>query len=186
MKITADNMLGSARRINSQREASKGSEKGGTERSDRADIAAKVDSRIDAVSNELKEVQTDLSSKQAVKDGLGKVIEDFQKGGNVSNLLNEVKFNDKKVLLDFLGGDADSLSMQLLSQKNDEIDKLISSDTRKLTKLQVESANIFASNLVKDAKADKMMKNLNDFMISAGFPEDLSRLNPETVMRLVR
>jgi len=186
MKITADNLLGSARRINSQRETLKGSEKGGTERSDRADIAAKVDSRLDAVSNELKEIQTDLSSKQAVKEGLGKIIEDFQKGGNVSNLLNEVRFNDKKVLLDFLGGNGDSLSMQLLSQKNDEIDKLIYSDVTKLTKLQVESANIFASNLVKEDKADIIMKNLNDFMVSSSSTEGFSRLNPETVMRLVR
>jgi hypothetical protein len=186
MKISADNLLGSARRISSQRDTLKGSEKGSSERSDRADIAAKVDSRLDAVSNELKEVQTDLSSKQAVKEGLGKIIEDFQKGGNVSNLLNEVRFNDKKVLLDFLGGNEDSLSMQLLSKKSDELDKLIMLDTNKLTKLQVESANIFASNLVKEDKADQIMKNLNDFMGTSGYPENFSRLNPETVMRLVR
>jgi hypothetical protein len=186
MKITADNLLGSARRISTQRETSKDLGKGGSERSDRAEIAAKIDSRLDAVSVELKEVQTDLSSKQAVKDGLGKLIEEFQKKGNLSNLLNEVRFNDKKVLLDFLGNNADSLTMQLLSQKNEEIDKLISSDTKKLTRLQVESANIFASNLGNVEKTDQIMKNLNDSMISSGTPEGYSRLNPESVMRLIR
>jgi hypothetical protein len=189
MKITADNLLGSAQKINSKRNSAIENSKMGSEsRTDRADIAAKVDSRMDSIQNEMKNLQTDLSKNQIMKEGVNRTVDEMGRGGNVAAIINEVRYNDKKVLLDYLNEGGDQLTMQVLSAKKSELDARIARDTKNLTKLQVETENIFASNFAKGEKAGSLLERLNE-IINAENTKSLSPysgINPESVMRLIR
>ncbi|HNX60240.1 MAG TPA: hypothetical protein PKK43_14155 [Spirochaetota bacterium] len=188
MKITAEGLLGSASKINSQRGASSEKEKGSVgAKSDRADITSRIDSRLVSLQSELSETQTELSKNQIVKEGLSRFVDEFNKGGNIKAVLNDVKFNDKKVLIDYLGDNGDALTMNMLSEKNNEIDSLIVRDTNKLTKLQVESENIFASNLSKGSKHESVFDQISAMMDNGGNRSaSISNLNPDAVLRLIR
>ena len=186
MKITADNLLGNAKRISSQRDsAGSTKEKNGTVRTDRADIAHKVNARLDAVSGEMRSIQSSLSEHQLVKDGIDQIIEESKKGNNVKQILNSVTYEGKKVLLDYLGGNGDDLTMQLLTAKNREVESKISNDTQKLMKLQVESENIFASSL-SDGEKGAAVNDINRMIGENRNGPSLSHLNPEVVLRLIK
>lgn len=189
MKITAEGLLGSANRINSQRGATADKEKNSIgAKSDRADIVSRVDSRLSTLQSDMKDAQTDLSKNQSIKEGMSRIIEEFNKGGNLKSVLNDVKFNDKKVLLDYLGENGDELTMNVLEDKNKDIDSLIMRDTNKLAKLQVESENIFASNLAKGSKNESVFEKISEMIQSSGSKQsaEISNLNPDAVMRLIR
>jgi hypothetical protein len=187
MKITADNLLGNAKRINSQRESAQSTkDKGASERGDRADIAYKVDARLESITGDLKNVQTELSEKQLMKEGLDRALQEAGKGNDVSQMINEVKYNNKKILLDFLGGGGEKLTMQLLTAKNLELEQKISQDTQKLSRLQVESENIFASSLGDATKSGSAAGTINKLISENGAQTNVSRLNPEVVMRLIK
>ena len=189
MKITAEGLLGSASKINSQRGTASEKDKGSVgAKSDRADIASRIDSRLVSLQSELNETQTELSRNQIVKEGLNRLIDEFNKGGNMKAVLDEVKFNDKKVLIDYLGDNGDALTMNILNEKNKEIDSLIVKDMNKLTKLQVESENIFASNLSKGSKHESVLGQISAMMENGGGnrSSSISNLNPDAVLRLIR
>lgn len=188
MKITADNLLGNAKKISSQRDsAGSAKEKTSTVRSDRADIAYKVNARLESVSGEMRSLQNSLSEHQLVKDGIDQVMDETRKGNgaNVKQILEAAKYEGRKVLLDYLGGSGDALTMQLLTAKNHEVESRISNDTQKLMKLQVESENILASSLSDKGKTGEI-NDINKLISESRNGQSLSHLNPEVVLRLIK
>lgn len=186
MKITVDNLLGNAKRISSQRDSVGATkEKDVTVRSDRADIAYKVNARLESVSGEMRSLQSSLSEHQLVKDGIDQVLSETEKGNNVKQILDAVKYEGRKVLLEYLGGTGDNLTMQLLTAKNREVESRISHDTQKLMKLQVESENILASSL-SDKGNTAEMNDINKMISESRNSSSISHLNPEVVLRLIK
>ena len=72
MKVSIDNILGTARKINNQRqleEENLGKRKKEV-KSDSVSISTKVNSRLDGIEREFREIQSSLTRNQIVRDGL--------------------------------------------------------------------------------------------------------------------
>jgi hypothetical protein len=186
MKINADGLLGNANKISAKRTSSSENEKTTTEsRADRADIATKVDVRLDAIQGEMRDLQTTISKNQAIRDGLSQMMESLANGGDTSTVVNKTIFDNKKVLADYLAENDSSATESQISEHNKIIDSRINDDTTRLKKLMIETENIFASNL---GKSDKSVSGDIEKIMS-GFKSqlaDISAVNPEKVMRLVK
>jgi len=189
MKVSIDGILGSARKINSQRqtdEESGSKKKKGEVRADSVEIENRISSRLDGIQKELKDVQSSLTRNQIIRDGLGRLDEDMAKGGrNSAEILGEVKFEGGKVLHDFVG---EGLSQGVLKTKMDQVNNLITGDINKLTRMQIETENILASNLAGTDRFEAVLKNIeNAFEKSGGGTiNSISRLRADSVMRLIR
>ena len=182
MKVTIDNLIGSAGRIQSQRASAEKNQKS-SEKSDSAQIASKVDSRLVTLEADMREAQTDLSKNQVVKEGLGRVADDLAKGKNPSATINAVTFNDKKVLLDFLGGE-EAPSHETLMQKTSLIEEFIKDGVKRVTRLQVEGENLQASNLTGGKDIEATLKgSLESAKLANAYT---GALNADAVQRLIR
>lgn len=185
MKITADNLVGSARKISVQRNSASESEKSESSvKPDRAEIASRVDSRIESISGEMRDVQTRLSLNQSIRQGMNEIEERIRSGKEYESVIGSVTFDGKKILSDFLESDKKSFNEAMLSSKNEEIDSLIKTDVNMLSKLQVETENIFASNLASSKNVETLNSILSE-NVNTG-KNVYSQLNPEAVMRLVK
>jgi hypothetical protein len=190
MNISIDTILGSAKKINSQRNADNidKKEKSKLKSGDSVEITTRVDARLDAIQKNLKDVQHSLTRNQIVKNGLAEIQEQINNGGgDIKNLYEDVTFNDEKVLLNFLDG-KDPIELPLLGDKQVENEKLIKEDIAKLTRLQVETENILASNLGGSQKVDSTLEKLEDAFekTNAGYFNSISNLNADVVMKLIR
>jgi hypothetical protein len=181
MKITIDNIVGNAGRIQTQRNNQEKTQKGSS-RSDSAEIVSRLDSRVISLQSDLRETQTELSKNQIIKEGIAKAVDDLSKGKNPSTTVNAVTFNDKKVLLDYLG--ESEPSKDVLFEKDKEISEDIQNGVKNLTRLQVEAENIYASNLSEGKEMDKVLKNsIESSKLSTAYN---STLNADMVSRLIR
>jgi len=188
MKVSIDGILGSARKINSQREMEKESldKKKKEVKVDSVNIGSRVNSRVDNIENEIREVQSSLTKGQVIRNGIEELSADLAKGGEKQNqIMEEVKFSGESILKDFITGQLDE---KLLSEKRNEVNELINTDVTKLRKLQVEVDNIMASNLAGNDKADTLMESIDKYLSgeNAVNPDSISSLNPDSVMRLIR
>jgi len=87
-------------------------------------------------------------------------------------------------LQDFLGKD---ITPSLLMSKREEIQKLINEDVNSLTRIQVETDNIAASNLASGKKLESLVKNVNDIFKDASLSSGaISNLDADKVMRLIK
>ncbi len=71
----------------------------------------------------------------------------------------------------------------------DDADKNISSEVAKLTKLQIETENIFASNIAGGDQIEKVIKSTETVFLTGGHvsaSNRLSVLNADLVMRLIK
>ncbi|MGL4368882.1 MAG: hypothetical protein ACRCUT_04315 [Spirochaetota bacterium] len=182
MKVTIDSLVGSAGRIQSQRNTQEKTKENSV-KADRAQISSRIDARIDTLYGDLREAQTDLSRNQLIKDGLGRVAEDLAQGKNPAATVNAVAFEGKKVLLDYLGGE-DDYSAAFLEEKNTSIDELIRGNITALTRLQVEAENLSASNLVREKDLSRIVQDADTAKLSQVYAN--SSLNADAVMRLIR
>jgi len=184
MKITADSLLGSAQKINNKRKLDENALKDGKSslKTDSVSISNKINSRVESISKEIAELQTSLTEKQIVRDGLAQMQSGEMNESSVNELFEKTTFNDKKVLSDFLGANSNPENVQA---KMTEIEKLINADINAIRKVQVEVDNFAASNL-SQGNFDKIMSETND-LIGAGTDfNSISNLNAEKVMKLVQ
>jgi hypothetical protein len=118
-----------------------------------------------------------------IREGLSRVTDELGKGKNPSSTINAVTFNDKKVLLDFLGGD-EAPSHETLAQKTSLIEEFIKEGVRKITRLQVEGENLQASNLTGGKDIEATLKNsLESSKLANAYS---GALNADAVQRLIR
>ena len=183
MKVTIDNLVRNADRIQSQRNSSV-KERSGTVKGDSAQIAGKIDARADALSGDLRETQTELSKNQVIKEGLSAIIEEMNAGKNTAETVQNTTFNGKKVLLDYLGQE-EGYTQNFLAEKQESINDLVRENINKLTKLQVEAENISASNMAQNKDMDKLIQNTAD-TASLSKAYSSANLNADMVSRLIR
>ena len=187
MKISIDNILGSARKIKSQRHLDDDSSKKKKElKIDSVSINNKIASRIDKIDNEIKDIQVSITKNQIINNGIIQLQNDHPGTEETQqNIMKNVLFQDEKVLSDFIGS---VVTVDVLKNKKSEIDDLISKDVSNLKKLQIELDNIMSLNLGKNEKLENIMSNI-DSLFAEKLGENvnnISRLRPDTVMRLLK
>ena len=189
MKVSIDGILGSARRINNQLQVGDESKDRGrteTPRTDSVEIENRISSRLDAIQKELREIQTSLTRNQIIRDGIGRLGDDAARGGlNAKSILDETRFEGKRALREFLG---ENISPEGIRTMMGRVDTLIGEDMGKLTRLQIEVENIHASTLASTGRAEDALRGIEAaFAKNPGSSIDsLSRVNADTVMRLIK
>jgi len=187
MKVSIDNILGSAKRIKGQMQADDQSRNGRNRevRSDSLTIENKVNSRINTIQTEIRDIQFSLTRNQIVRDGITQLQDDMSRGGtNREAILNDVQFEGRQVLREFVG---DNVNSEVLTTAKNRAQELINGDVSSLRKLQVETENILASRLGGSDSAERLVGNIETAMAKfEGAPESLTNLNPDTVRRLIR
>ncbi len=184
MKITADGILGSAQKISNKRKIDEGN-KGDKKdlKTDSLSLGKALNSRIETIEREIKDIQTSLTKNQIIREGLDNILKNSNPE-NVNKTLEASTFEGKKILKDFIGTD---MTPAVLENKKSDINKLINSDISSLTKVQVEVDNIVASNLTGSRKVENLMANVNDIFKNAPANLDsISNLDADKVMKLVR
>ena len=104
MKISIDGILGTATK-DQQPEGAGGKQsnkKKSDVKTDSVSIGSRINTRLDAMETEFRDVQSSLTRNQIIRDGIEQLRADFQKGGQEQqNILNSVTFEGKKVLARF-------------------------------------------------------------------------------------
>ncbi len=188
MKVSIDGILGSARRINNQRQTEEENLGKGKKqvKSDSVAIGSRVNSRLDAIEAELRAIQSSLTSNQIIRAGVDNLQQDLEKGGeNRQAILAETTFEGARVLDEFVGPE---INPDLLNEKATESNKVIASDADKLKRFQVEVENLMASNLAGTDRAENVMSRIETVVdnIDSRALESISTLRPDTVARLIK
>ncbi len=188
MKVSIDGILGSAKKINNQKQLDEESlnRKKKDVKTDTVSISRKVNSRLESIETELRDIQSSLTKNQIINDGIKQLVEDSGKGGkNRENILNDVSFEGKKVLTQFVG---DNFEPAQLNARGETVNNIIESNISRLKKLQVEVDNILASDLAGEGKAEGVQANIDSLYRAAdsGNLENLTSLKVDSVMRLIK
>jgi len=185
MKITADGILGSAQNINNKKKSDEKELKQDSvnTKNDSINIKNVINSRIEAIEKEVREIQTSLTKNQIISRGLDRLMA-ASNPNTLNAIMNETLFNNSKVLKDFVGT---NLTAEEFSLKKSEVDALLSKNLISLTKIQVEMDNIAASNVTGNNKIETLMTGINDTLKTTGIGlENISNLNAEKVMGLIK
>jgi hypothetical protein len=188
MKVSIDTILGSAKRLRGEMHADDRSRSGRSQdvRSDSVTIEGRVNTRIDSIQGESRDLQSSLTRNQIISDGINRLVEDIAHGGvNRELILDETRFEGRQVLRDFLGGDTSS---DALTAGRNRVNDLIGADVGRLRRLQVEAENIVASKIPGSESAAAIVGNLESSLAGrdAGAIDNMTSLNPDQVRRLVR
>lgn len=185
MKITADGILGSAQKINNKKKTDDTELKQDTKtvKTDSVNLSRAINSRIEALGKEVKDIQTSLTKNQIIHDGIDQLLTASSEGAS-ETILNETTFNNSKILKEFIGT---TFTPQEVEKKRAEVKTFISNDISSLTKIQVEMDNIIASDLTGNKKVENLMAGVSDTLkkTPAGL-ENISNLDAEKVMKLIR
>lgn len=188
MKVSIDGILGTARKINSQKELEeRNSDKKKSDiKVDSVSIGGRINTRIDSMETELREIQSSLTKNQIIRDGIEQLSVDLQKGGGEQqDILKSVAFEGKNVLRGFMG---ETITDAVITDRMAKNTALINEDVNRLKKLQVELDNITASDLVGQDRMTGIMKNIDSIFSSSDMKniENISSLRPDAVMRLIK
>jgi len=188
MKISVESILGSAQRINNQKNVDERSSQNRNKevKTDSVAIEKKVMSRLDSIQNKLKDTQTSLTRNQTIHDGMNQLREDLAKGApRQQDILSSVRFEGNAVLREFVG---EQVSGGILDAKTEQLDGLMRENINAISRLQIEAENILASDMIDGAAAQKQMES-----IQAVMPENprsamgaFHNLDADAVMRLIR
>jgi len=185
MKITADGILGSAQNINNKKKSDEKELKQDSInlKNDSINIKNVINSRIEAIEKEVRDIQTSLTKNQMISRGIDRLLA-ASNPITLDAIMNETLFNNSKILKDFVGP---RLTQDEFKLKKNEIDSLISNNLISLTKIQVEMDNIAASNVVGNKKIESLMVGINGTLKTTGAGmENISNLDEEKVMRLIK
>jgi len=186
MKVSIDGILNSARRMKGQNVIEEESLHKKKEKIDKDsyELTTKINTRLLSIQKELSNIQSSLTRNQIVKEGINLLAADLEKGGMKRELiLNELKYENEKVLSNFVGENPEKDD---LKTKLNVIDKNIEKDTSSLKKLQIEIENFLASNLASSS-SQNVIKDIEAVIAHTGSIKinDISGLKPETVMGLI-
>lgn len=188
MKVSIDGILGTARKINSQKELEEGNQnkKKADVKMDSVSIGSRINTRLDAMETEFREIQSSLTKNQIIRDGIEQLWADFKKDGQEQqNILKNVTFEGTPVLKGFM---AENVTEQALNEKRDTNTNMINEDIGRLKKLQVELDNIMASDLVGRDRLSGIMSNVDSIFSRSEITniDSISNLRPDAVMRLIK
>jgi hypothetical protein len=185
MKITADGLLGSAQNINNKKKSDEKEIKQDSinPKNDSINIKNVINSRIEAIEKEVKEIQTSLTKNQIISRGIDRLLSASTPTA-LDTIMNETMFNNSKILRDFVGAGLNPDDFRL---KKNEVDSLISNNLISLTKIQVEMDNIAASDVTGNKRIESLMSGVNDTLKNTNVGiENISNLDAEKVMRLIK
>jgi hypothetical protein len=188
MKISIDGILGTAQKINSQKELEENNQnkKKADVKVDSVSIGSRINTRLDAMETEFREIQSSLTKNQIIRDGIEQLWADFRKGGQEQqHILKNVTFEGDTVLNSFMGN---TVNEQSLTEKLDKNGNLINEDVGRIKKLQVELDNIMASDLVGRDRLSGIMSNVDSIFKRPEIAniDSISNLRPDAVMRLIK
>ncbi len=188
MKVSIDGILGTAQKINSQKELEENNpnKKRSDVKTDSVTIGGRINTRLDAMETEFRDVQSSLTRNQIVRDGIDQLRTDLQKGApQQQNILTNVTFEGTMVLRSFVG---ETLTEPQLNAKMEAATTLINEDITRLKKLQVALDNITASDLVGQERLKNIVSNVDSIFTRSGMAniESISTLRPDAVMRLIK
>ncbi len=188
MKVSIDGILGSAKRITSERQIDgeeSGNKKRGELRSDSVEIGNRVNSRLDSIQLELKDLQSALTKSQVLRNGIDLLERDMANGGQgTRQILESSMYEGGKILKEFLGEEPTQSVLQL---KREQVQTNIRADVSRITRLQIEVENIVASNMADGSRADDALRSVSAALDKTGGEVRAhSNLNADVVMRLIR
>ncbi len=188
MKISVEGILGSARRINQERE--QGGEalnrKRAGAKADSVSISTRLNTRLDSLDREFQRVQSSLTKNQIIRDGLNQLMSGQGAGGkDTAAILDSVTFEGNQVLREFVG---EQVTPETLNAGSEQIGTMINNDIESMKRLYVEMENIVASNLVGQEKLESIVNNMDGLFeqVRSDTIETISRLKPDSVMRLLK
>lgn len=186
MKISADSLLGSAQKINNNKKLDeKSPDKSSREiKSDSLEITRKINSRIESIENEVKEIQTSLSRNQIMRNGLDLIESKGSFGEKSAEILDNTTFEGAQLLKEYLAG---VITPESVAEGRKNITELINNDINRLTRVQVEVDNIIASDLAAGRKPENLLADINSMFGERGAnAENFSNLNADKVMQLIK
>jgi len=188
MKVSIDGILGSAEKIKSQTKLDEEHLNSGKKeiKKDSIAIENRINSRLDRIEKDFRELQSSLTRNQILKDGVNQLRDDLARGGQRQrDILNEIKFEGKNILYNFVG---DSITESILHHKDDLVNESIQGDISKLKNLQVELDNIIASNLTEKEKSRSIQTDIESIFSKKikGNLNTISSIKADTVMRLIK
>ena len=187
MKITVDGILGSAQKINSRKKTDETELKQDKKeiKPDSVNISRIINSRIESIEKEVKEIQTSLTKNQIIREGIDRLMS-ASNPENVNKILDETTFNNDRILKDFMGS-GNSFSGEVIALKKNEIKSLIANDMSSLTKIQVEMDNIIASDITGTKKVESILMGVNNTLKNTTIGLDnISNLDADKVRKLIR
>ena len=186
MKISADSLLGSAQKINNQKkldEASPDKNNKGI-KSDSLEITRKINSRIESIEKEVKDIQTSLSRNQIMRNGLDLIEKTGSFGEKSGEILTNTTFEGSQVLKEYL---AEIVTRESVAAGKKDVTGMINNDINRLTRVQVEVDNIIASDLAGGKRPENLLADINKIFGGSGAnPENFSNLNADKVMQLIK
>jgi hypothetical protein len=186
MKITTDGIIGSAARINNQRNSAKAVQEEGGKSAYTLEIGSRVNTRLDAIDGDLRTLQDSLTRGQTVRAVLNDLLTEVQAdGGKTQSIIDSANYNGKPVLQGMFNGvptESDVRSQLKITEDT------IRMATAQLTRLSIETENIFASHLGGEEKIDKIIRSTETIFLAGDVTAHnrLSSLNADVVMRLIR
>ena len=186
MKVTSDGILGIAIELKNKRNIQDESSKGSKEKikSDSIEIRSRLAQRLTTIQGELNNLQSTLTKNQIIKAGINQLTDDFDNGkNNAKNILNQVQFENKYVLSDFLDND---VTYEKITSGNERVGKLIEKDIKQLKGFQIELENIAASNLADNSIADTISKIEHSLLnIDFSSVSKISQIKSDSVIDLL-
>ena len=189
MKVSIDGILGSAQKINSQKKLDDEgpNNRKGQVKADSVTISNKINSRLDSIEGELRDLQSSLTKNQIIHNGIQRLQRDLAQdgGANRQAIMNEVTYEGNPVLPRFLG---DTVDEATLNTKQRDVEVRVNDDVNRLRRMQVELDNMMASDLVGQESLQGIMDNMESLFGEGGYGslENISSLNADTVMRLIK
>ena len=185
MKVSIDNLLGSAQQINSRmRQDVENSGKASETRSDSVNINSRVDKRIGQLESELRTVQNSISRNQVALDGMQRLRDDLNAGGaNQQEILNNTKFGGKVLLSEFSVGEID---LKSIDDKMNNITNNMNNDYAHLKKMLVEVDNIMAADMLSAKRANELISGVqNEIAKDSNIAGITSNINASNVKNLI-
>lgn len=188
MQVSIDAILGSARKISGRRELNEeslGRQKKSEAKTDSISIESRLDSRLDSLETEFKEIQTSLTKNQIILNGIELLKKDIASGGRgADKILDEASFHGRRILSEIVGADFSSEGLNAAEEKTAE---KIGADIAVIKRLQVELDNIGASNLAKPARSEEITGKIESYLSGyTGSVEKISSVRADSVMRLTK
>jgi hypothetical protein len=185
MKVSIDNMLGSAQNISSRirQNAENSGRTSQTGSNDSVNINSRVDRRVDQLESELRTVQHSISRNQVTLDGMQRLREDMLTGGTQQQeILNNTRFEGRILLSEFSIGEID---LALIDNKIEEFSTSVNQDFANLKRMLVEVDNITAADMLSAQRANELLSGVQNEIVQNSNIAGITNINANHVKNLI-
>ena len=185
MRVSIDNILGSAQNINSRmRQGAENSEiTSQPNNSDSVNINSRLDRRVDQLESDLRTIQNSISRHQVALDGMQRLREDLANGGTQQQeIVNNTRFEGRVLLSEFTLGDIDS---EVIDNRITSISEYIKQEFANLTKMLVEVDNITAADMLSPQRANELISGVQNEIVQNSNIAGITNINASNVRNLI-